>query len=82
MGMVLKPVTDLELVDHGGHAHLVLLGEAVQVAQHAFVHGRRRRRRRPMKKPRVLEPREEPREERRTRDSVSLCCFKKENLTA
>ena len=37
-----EPVADLELVDHGGHAHLVLLGEAVQVAQHALVHGRRR----------------------------------------
>ena len=44
MGMVLEPVTDLELLDHGGHAHLVLLGEAIQVAKHALVHGRRRRR--------------------------------------
>ena len=50
MGMVLEPVTDLELLDHGGHAHLVLLGEAVQVAEHALVHGCRRRRRRPRKR--------------------------------
>ena len=48
--MVLEPVTDLELLDHGGHAHLVLLGEAVQVAEHALVHGCRRRRRRPRKR--------------------------------
>nr|CAB3462408.1 unnamed protein product [Digitaria exilis] len=38
VGMVLEPVTDLELLDHAGHAHLVLLREAVQVAQHALVH--------------------------------------------
>ena len=50
MGMVLEPVTDLELLYHGGHAHLVLLGEAVQVAEHALVHGCRRRRRRPRKR--------------------------------
>jgi hypothetical protein len=41
-----EPVPDLELVHHGGHAHLVLLREAVQVSEHALVHGGRRRRRR------------------------------------
>jgi hypothetical protein len=35
----------LELVDHDGHAHLVLLGEVVEVAEHTLVHGCRRRRR-------------------------------------
>jgi hypothetical protein len=39
------PVADLELVDHDGHAHLVLLGEVVEVAEHTLVHGCRRRRR-------------------------------------
>ena len=37
------PVTHLELFDHGGHAHLVLVGEVVEVAEHALVHGCRRR---------------------------------------
>lgn len=38
VGLVHEPVTDLKLLDHGGHAHLVLLREAVHVAQHALVH--------------------------------------------
>jgi hypothetical protein len=49
-----EPVADLELVDHGGHAHLVLLREAVQVSEHALVHGVCRRRRR-RKEDRALE---------------------------
>jgi hypothetical protein len=32
-----EPVADLELVNHGGHAHLVLLREAIQVSEHALV---------------------------------------------
>jgi hypothetical protein len=46
---------NLELVNHGGHAHLVLLREAIQVSEHALVHGGCRcRRRRGKKKARGL----------------------------
>jgi hypothetical protein len=49
-----QTIADLELVDHGRHAHLVLLRETVEVAEHALVHRRRRRRER-RRKARVLE---------------------------